>query len=322
MFYFVIYLRAIAVLLIMNSHFDGVYPIDISFGGALGLALFFIISGFLLININQNTSFIKWYFKKILKIYLSMYIVLAAQILIGYAHIGSFNKFARLFLWPTGYWFVSAITVLYAVYYIFIKLVFHRFGKPSLVVGSVFLSLLFALLYIRTVDLSSFNLGTNQIVLWPLWMVCMLIGIWLRKNYKIKASEHTLAYGVLSGCSMLLFLLCKVAIGYGFILKLQFLTIFFSISFAYFLFKCGVGLEEVCRDKHKSHVGKIIKIISDSSLEIYFVQFYIIQVFKNIAFPINFVLIIASTIIVSFFVHRVSDIILKTIYSKSFVKEV
>ena len=48
MYAFVELLRAVAVLLITNSHFDGVYPWNISWGGCPGVALFFVITGFLL----------------------------------------------------------------------------------------------------------------------------------------------------------------------------------------------------------------------------------------------------------------------------------
>lgn len=40
MFEFIEVLRAIAVTLITNSHFDGVYPWNISWGGCPGVALF------------------------------------------------------------------------------------------------------------------------------------------------------------------------------------------------------------------------------------------------------------------------------------------
>ena len=39
--------RAIACMLITNSHFPGMYPFDIAFGGCPGNCLFFLLSGFL-----------------------------------------------------------------------------------------------------------------------------------------------------------------------------------------------------------------------------------------------------------------------------------
>ena len=58
MIQFIEVLRAIATALIANSHFKGVYPTDLlSFGGGFGLALFYMISGFLLAKIKRITKF-------------------------------------------------------------------------------------------------------------------------------------------------------------------------------------------------------------------------------------------------------------------------
>lgn len=73
MIQFIEVLRAIATALIANSHFKGVYPTDLlSFGGGFGLALFYMISGFLLANIKRSTKFTEWYFKKVARLYISI----------------------------------------------------------------------------------------------------------------------------------------------------------------------------------------------------------------------------------------------------------
>lgn len=64
LFSFVELLRAIATALITNSHFDGVYPLDISWGGCPGVALFFSISGFVLVKSVTRESFLPWWIKK------------------------------------------------------------------------------------------------------------------------------------------------------------------------------------------------------------------------------------------------------------------
>jgi peptidoglycan/LPS O-acetylase OafA/YrhL len=66
------FLRALAAILITNSHYTGVYPIDlIANGGLLGDVLFFSLSGFVLVNIRVN--FVEWYKKRILRIYPSIW---------------------------------------------------------------------------------------------------------------------------------------------------------------------------------------------------------------------------------------------------------
>ena len=61
MYSFIELLRALAVLLITNSHFDGVYPWDISWGGCPGVAIFCLISGFLLVNGGSDHNFFPWW---------------------------------------------------------------------------------------------------------------------------------------------------------------------------------------------------------------------------------------------------------------------
>ena len=53
------FLRALAAVLITNSHYTGVYPMNIiASGGLLGDVIFFALSGFVLSNIKEN--FVAW----------------------------------------------------------------------------------------------------------------------------------------------------------------------------------------------------------------------------------------------------------------------
>ena len=59
MFEFVIYLKALATILITNSHFDTIYPISqLSMGGSIGNSIFFCVSGFCLSNIKSRGSIV------------------------------------------------------------------------------------------------------------------------------------------------------------------------------------------------------------------------------------------------------------------------
>ena len=59
MFGFVIYLKALATMLITNSHFDTIYPISqLSMGGSIGNSIFFWVSGFCLSNIKSRGSIV------------------------------------------------------------------------------------------------------------------------------------------------------------------------------------------------------------------------------------------------------------------------
>ena len=70
MYEFVEIYRCLATLIILNSHYNGVYPIRLDIGGELGLAMFFMLSGYLCVNIDEHTKFIPWYLKHILRLYI------------------------------------------------------------------------------------------------------------------------------------------------------------------------------------------------------------------------------------------------------------
>ena len=122
-------LRAIAALLVLNSHYGSVYPIKLSIGAELGVAIFFILSGFLLSSINTNTQFIPWILKKELRLFVPYYLWKIVRLLFNQISVDSFKSFLTNFLSPTGIWFSIWISVLYVVYYVYIKYVYKKWGK-------------------------------------------------------------------------------------------------------------------------------------------------------------------------------------------------
>jgi len=73
------FLRALAIILVINSHLDRYYPIPyIGTGGAIGNSIFFFLSAFGLhiSQLNQSQYFREWFGKRIGRIYPSLWIVL------------------------------------------------------------------------------------------------------------------------------------------------------------------------------------------------------------------------------------------------------
>ena len=85
-------------------------------GGGFGLGLFYLISGYLLANIKDNERFLKWYPKKILRIYAPLFVVKAIYVLIGFKKIASIGDVIKEFLVP-GMWFSFSMVIYYAFYY-------------------------------------------------------------------------------------------------------------------------------------------------------------------------------------------------------------
>ena len=117
MYSFVELLRAFAAALITNSHFDGVYPWNISWGGCPGVALFFAISGFLLVKSVSKEHFFPWWIKKVIRLYIPLTIVNIITVLVGFR-----KPSVLLFLFPINtLWYVPVIAILYIPYYGFAK---------------------------------------------------------------------------------------------------------------------------------------------------------------------------------------------------------
>lgn len=138
MIQFIEVVRAIATMLIANSHFKGVYPTDLlSFGGGFGLALFYMISGFLLANIKPNTELISWYAKKVARLYIPLVILKSIETVIGYLKIKTAGQLFREFVFPAS-WFGASMLILYLVYYGIVKFLYAKKGMPSIWTVNIF----------------------------------------------------------------------------------------------------------------------------------------------------------------------------------------
>lgn len=194
MIQFIEVVRAIATMLIANSHFKGVYPADLlSFGGGFGLALFYMISGFLLANIKPNAKLTSWYTKKVVRLYIPLVILKLIEMLIGYLKIETVGQFFREFVFPAS-WFGASMLILYLVYYWIVKFLYAKKGMPSIWIVDIFGAISFLLMFVTKSKVGMFSLETLQIVdsfgietpyiiSLPIWLISMLIGFQLRKRY-------------------------------------------------------------------------------------------------------------------------------------------
>lgn len=323
MLYFIEFLRAVAVALITNSHFKGVYPNDIlSFGGGLGLALFFMISGYLLANVNDKTRFGKWYAKKIVRLWVSLWIVRIIEIIVGYTDIASVQDFLKAFVFP-GTWFSGAMAILYILFYIFVKFVYNKKGNSSIYFATSTLSILYLTLFFTKVPLGMFNMSelriekvfsieTPYLILQIIWFLCMLLGLYIRKNFKIeeRGKKHNIKMFLLSGAFIGLFLAIKLLINKPEFKNLEFLLAVSYIGFAYSLFRCFMSCEKTCAKVMNTVFAKLVGVVSKCSLEVYYVQFFLISKLKNITFPINFVVLFIAIVVSAYVVHLLSDTII------------
>ena len=328
MFCFIEFLRAIATMLIANSHFKGVYPNDIlSFGGGLGLALFYMISGYLLVNIDDRSRFATWYGKKIICLFVPLYIVRIIELAFNKITVRSFGQFVKLFIFP-GSWFGGSMLILYIIYYVFVKYCYRKSRKNALMSFLIFLFSGYVILFLSSSPIAFFSLEdltihefgieTPYVISQFIWLQCMILGIYLRNHLCIKKGLSQMANLALAFFNILLFMIIKLIIINGTHHSIEILLGVSYTGFAFFLFRCFMASEDLCKKIGKHLPGKAIYLISACSLEIYYVQFLWIHALKDMIFPLNLIALVITITVTAYIVHRLSNCVIEKIMKKSF----
>ena len=297
MYQFAVLLRALACILITNSHMESVYPNKIfANGGLLGDVLFFALSGFLLYA-KEQPVFFKWYYKRLKRVYLSTWIVVLLFWHSGtYGHV-SLSRFVQLFIWPTKYHFVSSILVLYVVYYFLVRFVnagLEHKNKKLLLAG-LCLGIVFFTAFYCLFDFSYYHIdNVYSPMIWPLYLFAMMIGMYFRMNIErflnkgsVFAWFGILLAGTAYAGTKILFSRGKLP---GTIQWLNQVTLLFLL---FFIFRCFVGLESRIR-LIPGVVFEPVRFLSERAFEIYLVQIPLIQL-CNIgkkSFPTNLMIVL------------------------------
>lgn len=314
-------LKAVAVLLILNSHMKGVYPSDIvSFGGGFGLAVFYTVSGYLLSK-KPITCIKSWYLKKIMRLYIPIWIYGGFRVLTGIRQIYSVTEFIHVFVFPT-YWFVASMVILYLVYYFVVgrinqnKNIINHILYVCLVAYTIlyFCNIKFCFLSLESLEIEGRGVETPYIIMLLIWFVCMLNGVRMRTlQGKIKSTSPR--EFILLAVSVLLFLIVKL-ISQRYIQQLEILLGIIYIVFADSLFKVAFGCEKILQKESNGIIGKFICLLSRASLEIYLVQIVIIRSFRDFIFPVNWVIICCLTIVAGFVLQKLSGVVYRKIGGK------
>ena len=173
---FIYILKFVAILLITNSHFKTVYPEFLSkfaFGGAMGCAIFFFVSGFTL-ALSRKDSFLQFYGKRILRIYPAFWLY----------YLVTFDFESPIsFIWPH-LWFIQAIMIFYALFYFVSKYASSYYLHIAFALSIFLICFYFAINHsIWIIDYAQHPYKIH----WIYYFVFMLIGAWCRVNMeKIK----------------------------------------------------------------------------------------------------------------------------------------
>ncbi len=305
MIFYITFLRCIAACLITNAHYTGIYPTDIiANGGLLGDVIFFAVSGFCLYHVKG--SFPRWYGKRLLRIYPQVIIITAVYMLTGSYGLET-NNFFWWFIYPTYYHFVASIIVLYIPFYAIMKIEAFRKRLPWFMAG---IAAIFVLVYVFAYDKTYYHIDTvREPMIWFLFFESMLLGAWFRqhdesfrmKRQKMRVRVAEIIVTILScGVYFLSKWIFSSREGIAEFQIFNQLALFILLFFILLLFSGWDGKLE----RWPAWLKKCIRFVADLTLEIYVVQYVLIDVIRPLfGFPLNWFVLTASILIAAAALH-------------------
>ena len=317
MVFFITVLRAIAACLITNAHYTGIYPTDvIANGGLIGDVIFFAISGYCLCNV--RLSFPRWYGKRIWRIVLPVWIGTSAILLLGGYDWNSMNWF-EWFVYPTYYHFVASIVFLYVPFYLAVT-AHIRFKKsevtcnlvPFIMVGT---ALIMLIVYVVLYDKSYYHIDVvREPFIRFLFFESMLLGAYFKQNDKIFRNRFSVWHVLGAVVALGLYFVSKLIFSkYDSFSELQIINQVLIYILLYFVFRVFIGLDDKL-ENIPILIKKVITFVAKITLEIYIVQYVLIEVLRPyFVFPLNWIVITASIIIAASLLHFVCSVIYRSI---------
>lgn len=312
-------IKVFAVLLIINSHIEVLYPDEIKFvssGGAIGNSIFFIISGFFL-HIREGF----WLFckKKFLRIYPTCWIALWTGMLLGVKSIPcDFQDILTTFIWPTTYWYIGALILFEIIVYIF--------EKFKICQNKIFLSLIciWILYYIFLIDKTSLNIEASNLLtvagfykciyLFALFYCGYVLGNKFDYNFLPADSSKVIksSFACFLICFIISYFIKYAIFRYSFLMKFQGVIQLLNCMIAISILLWAITYENMYSHKMKKEIVFIIDKISAYSLEIYMVQFAVIA-FSEKVLLIKFCISWYSVIMCTLLIIGLAAFVLKSI---------
>jgi len=289
---FVTLLRAVACLLIINSHCREIYPLYfLAVGGSHGNAIFFVVSGYCLANI--STGFLPWYHRRVKRILpVTVFMLLLGALLdgsggyIGVSFLDIFHRFLDR------YWFVWAILLYYCLFYI----VFSK-GNKKLAVGVLAAYAVgYMVLYLLFLDRTRFSVeleGFSPFKVYFYFGIFILGGVIRlfkpadrqikpRKGFAVVCLLAVLVSGIVWCGEYALVMVWNIGLDF------QFLIHFSVFVFAAMILLAGISLDHVLK-LPKGKGGQLVRKIADSTLEVYLVQVTLQPFLPEMIFPLNWI---------------------------------
>lgn len=294
------FLRFLAIVLVINSHMDNLYPPHLAFlatGGMIGNALFFMLSACGLLASMQACprEFGGWYARRIIRIYPSVWI---AVILLSFP-IGIYDGSIRLdnileamnkFFYPP-FWFLQALLIYYGIIFFLVR----EFSSKRLALAAIPILIIYILYYIYLLDLSIWSIEQPPFRL----IYYLLVVLW---GIYIGSQGEKLQF---RGAQDVFFLILSVSVIYGhkylmqrgLLLSFQFVQQLASFPLLYFVVKVAKSNFITYALMGNRYVGKVIAFVSGVTLEIFIVNNSLDSLVSELgAFPFNVIALVSLNV--------------------------
>ncbi len=293
-------LRALAIVLIANSHLEEFYPVrQLAADGLLGNSLFFMLSG-LGITLSPRTGngrFLDWYGRRLSRIYPALWLTVLVGILLIQAAWRMWTPldFLSNFIWPTPYGFLAQIILFYPAFYVVKALRNVKFER-GLMVGLTGLYLATAAIHY---DL--------HVLSWIFYFQMMLFGGVLAGGVKEMGRDWRRQSSILTA-AMLIYVGVKLGMTTGRIPThigvLHFLA--FPIVFSMLGLCATATIQNLSR---VPRLGCALALVGGLTLEIYLVHGFVYDnsVVAALPFPVNLAAFWLATLPLAWVLSASSD---------------
>ena len=306
-------MKFFAAILITNSHMGSIYPERFNLlatGGAIGDALFFFCSGYLLM-MGRNMDFLNWYKRRVNRIFPTIF----AVALIGIVVFGGDPTLRHVIIHGGG-WFVQAIFVFYAIFW-FVK----RYLSDRLWIAYAINIAVVLIWFIWFWDKNVFILYNGTYLRWPCYFMIMLMGASVFKHEKrIEGKNNGRLFVVLLVVSLLFYYGFQLIWGRIPVLKtIQIILLPALMAIIFCIYKI-CSSKKVLGAYTSKYVYWPLYYISACCLEIYLSGGWSFVVGKNLIglFPLNVIVTFLMIFVVAYLVKVFSNFLSQTFKTESY----
>jgi peptidoglycan/LPS O-acetylase OafA/YrhL len=326
------FLRFLAIMLVINSHLDDLYPIHwLGTGGSIGNSLFFMLSsyGIMLSEQKNPQSFSQFMIKRIKRIYPAVWInflLVLCPVTLLYFFTSPYwyslmvtelsldqplVVLGSIFYPPSVHWFLQALMLYYIAAFFFIK----NYSVKKLFFGFLVFFTLYVFSYLRFTDYSSLVTESTLSFKLIFYGMIFLAGIFL------SSKDDMIVYRGKSDFFILLILLAliyfhKLLMFKGLAGEYQFIEQLLIFPLLYYFIKVSKS-SMVSLIMKTPVLSNLIALISAMTLELYIVhgpiRILIFQYFN--VFPLNIILLLVISFLISYGCYRLNQIIVHRYYN-------